>query len=166
MSEAMKTAAEADELLSVRITRKFAASPTAMFDAWTKPELIEKWWGPANISARTIDVDAQPGGALVVELDVPGEGPVRMSCVFLELRRPDLICFEIRHKQFEGADKAPGGYIPTTVEVQFAAHQKGTKLTLIHTGFLAAAQTGMFSQGWAESLDKLEELASAGIQGS
>lgn len=47
----------------VHITRAFDAAPGLVFDAFTKPELVRRWYGPTGWSLVVCDVDLRVGGA-------------------------------------------------------------------------------------------------------
>jgi uncharacterized protein YndB with AHSA1/START domain len=46
------------------VTRTVSAPPRIVFDAWTKPELFERWWVPKSfpISLLSVEIDARVGG--------------------------------------------------------------------------------------------------------
>lgn len=46
------------------ITRTFNAPASAVFEAWTRPELLRRWWTPPSfgISFVSCEVDARTGG--------------------------------------------------------------------------------------------------------
>lgn len=47
---------------SMVITRSFQASLKRVWDAWTRKELLEKWWAPAPWKAVTLSMDFSEGG--------------------------------------------------------------------------------------------------------
>ena len=153
-------AAEADDLLSVRLTKVLPASRERVFEAWTRPEIIQQWWGPKGFTGRKAEADPNPGGAFSIEIEGPDGEVHRMAGIYTELSPPSLLCLEIRHRQFEGAAERPEGYIPTYLRIELAEHTDGTELTLTHTGFLDAALASRFHGGWSGSLDKLETALS------
>ena len=155
MNSPANPAAEANDLLSVHLTRVLRAPPQRVFDAWTTPEIMKLWWGPQGFTGINAESDPRPGGAFMIEIG-NGDGEVhKMSGVYTEVSPPRLLCMEVRHRTFEGAAERPEGYIPTTVRVELRAHAEGTELTLTHRGFLDAAQVARFQGGWGGSLDKL-----------
>jgi uncharacterized protein YndB with AHSA1/START domain len=46
------------------VTRVFDASARIVFDAWTKPDLLMRWWAPKSfgITFLSCDADVRPGG--------------------------------------------------------------------------------------------------------
>lgn len=47
----------------IRITREYDAPVRAVWDAWTIPEQVEKWWGPRGFTLTTHSKDLRPGGS-------------------------------------------------------------------------------------------------------
>jgi uncharacterized protein YndB with AHSA1/START domain len=52
-----------DRLLVV--TRSFDAPARILYDAWTKPELLKRWWAPRSLGVKLFDceADVRVGGA-------------------------------------------------------------------------------------------------------
>lgn len=46
----------------IRITRIYDASVKAVWDAWTEPDQVAKWWGPRGFTLTTHSKDLRPGG--------------------------------------------------------------------------------------------------------
>lgn len=55
----MATTSKSNE---IRITRVYDAPARAVWDAWTIPEQVEKWWGPRGFSLTTHSKDLRVGG--------------------------------------------------------------------------------------------------------
>ncbi|MGO4712973.1 SRPBCC family protein [Bradyrhizobium sp. 2TAF24] len=47
------------------ITRTFNAPPRIVFDAWTRPELVRRWWAPISrgVSVVLCEADVRVGGS-------------------------------------------------------------------------------------------------------
>jgi uncharacterized protein YndB with AHSA1/START domain len=43
-------------------SREFDVSQELMFQAWTTPELLARWWGPAGFTNTFNEFDLRPGG--------------------------------------------------------------------------------------------------------
>jgi uncharacterized protein YndB with AHSA1/START domain len=50
------------ETKTVDITKEFDAPRDLVWDAYTKPELLDKWWAPKPLSSRTTEMDFREGG--------------------------------------------------------------------------------------------------------
>ena len=70
------------ELVSDReivITRTFRARPQVVFDAWTKPEYVRRWWAPAS---RGVEVarNTRPNGSVGLSPSaLPARGQVTIE---------------------------------------------------------------------------------------
>ena len=50
------------ETKTVSITKEFAAQLSLVWDAYTKPELLDQWWAPKPLTSRTKVMDFKVGG--------------------------------------------------------------------------------------------------------
>lgn len=50
------------ETKTVSITKEFAAELDLVWDAYTKPELLDQWWAPKPYSSRTKHMNFEVGG--------------------------------------------------------------------------------------------------------
>jgi len=48
---------------SFTITRTFNAPARFVYEAWTKPELMKRWYGNACMTLEVCEMDVRPGGA-------------------------------------------------------------------------------------------------------
>ncbi len=53
------------------ITRVYDAPVAAVWDAWTDPEQVAKWWGPRGFTLTTHSKDLRPGGTWVYTMHGP-----------------------------------------------------------------------------------------------
>src|SRR3954449_1887749 len=135
------------------MTRVFDAPRRLVFDAFTKPELLKRWFGPRGFSLVVCDVDLRVGGGFRFVLRGPDGKDMGMRGVYREIVAPE------RSVHMESFDDYPGELQVTTVLVE----QDG-KTTLTATVLYASAEirdavikSGM-EHGAAESYDKLAEL--------
>lgn len=54
------------------ISRHIAAPPAAVWDAWSDPEKLARWWIPAPIECRVETLDLRPGGGFVTRMREEG----------------------------------------------------------------------------------------------
>jgi uncharacterized protein YndB with AHSA1/START domain len=58
----------------IDVVREFDATPAQVYRAWTDPDLIPRWLGPAGVTMELIEYDATPGGRYrYVHRDADGE---------------------------------------------------------------------------------------------
>ena len=50
------------ETKTVSITKEFAAELSLVWDAYTKPELLDQWWTPKPLASRTKVMEFREGG--------------------------------------------------------------------------------------------------------
>lgn len=63
------------------VTRTFDAPARMVFEAWTRPELFQRWWVPkgAPIVLVSCDLDVRPGGRYRLEFTLVGDDSQRME---------------------------------------------------------------------------------------
>jgi uncharacterized protein YndB with AHSA1/START domain len=73
----------------VVMTRSFAAPRERVFDAWTKPELVKRWFGGAGFTIPECEIDLRPGGRYRWVMQRTA-GPERftMTGTYREILRP------------------------------------------------------------------------------
>src|SRR5438132_11242487 len=144
------------------LTRVFNAPRRMVFDAFSKPALLKRWFGPRGWSLVVCEVDLGVGGGFRFVLRGPDGRDMGMRGVYRELAPPE------RSVHMESFDDYPGESQVTAVFVE----QDG-KTTLTATVLYPSKEvrdivikSGM-EHGAAESYDKLSEmLASLETQGN
>lgn len=70
------------------VTRKFNAPARRVFDAWTKPEHLMRWWTPKSfgISFLSCEIDARTGGSYRFQFSHPAmENPMTFFGKYIEV---------------------------------------------------------------------------------
>jgi uncharacterized protein YndB with AHSA1/START domain len=76
----------------IRLERSFNASPSQVFEAWTKPEHVTCWWDPAGQPLATCEIDLRPGGTFTF---VPkGRPEMSFAGTYLEIVPCKRLTFE------------------------------------------------------------------------
>lgn len=135
------------------LTRVFNAPRRMVFDAFTKPELLKRWFGPRGWALSVCEIDLRVGGTSRFVLRGPDGREMGMRGVYREITPPE------RSVHMESFDDYPGESQVTTVLTE-----EGGRTTLTATiRYPSQAirdiviSTGM-EHGAAESYDKLAEL--------
>jgi uncharacterized protein YndB with AHSA1/START domain len=134
------------------LTRVFDAPRELVFDAFTKPELLKRWFGPRGWSLVVCEVDLRVGGSFRFVMRGPDGKDMGMRGVYREIAAPE------RSVHMESFDDYPGESQVTTV-----LNEQGGKTTLTATILYPSKEirdmvlkSGM-EHGAAESYDKLAE---------
>jgi uncharacterized protein YndB with AHSA1/START domain len=137
---------ESDER-ELRITRVFDAPRALVFEAWSKPEHLKRWFAPNGFIVSDCEMDFRVGGAyrlcmrrLDVEHWVHG--------VYREIVVPERIVFT-------GTLESDGNETLTTVT--FADDGGKTRLSVHQTYSLETDSTRGAQQGWTQTLEHLAE---------
>jgi uncharacterized protein YndB with AHSA1/START domain len=151
------------------IERALDAPREKVWEAWTTPDLIKRWWGPKGFTAPFARVSLRAGGSYLYAMRSP-EGKDYWSTGFFH----EIVPFERIVATDHFADEQ-GTVVPATfygmsadypvemlVTVTFEAAGGKTKLTLKHAGIPAGQEMANARQGWNESLDKLAAVLAAG----
>ena len=135
------------------LTRVFDAPRQMVFDAFSKPELLKRWFGPRGWSLVVCEVDLQVGGGFRFVMRGPDGKEMGMRGVYREIVPPE------RSVHMESFDDYPGESQVTAI---FAERDGKTTLTatILYPSKAVrdiVIQSGM-EHGAAESYDKLAEL--------
>lgn len=138
------------------MTRVFNAPRHLVYDAFTKPELLKRWFGPRGWSLVVCEVDLRVGGGFRFVLRGPDGSEMGMRGVYRELVRPE------RSVHIETFDDYPGESQVTSVLVEAGGKTTFTATVLYASPEVrdAVIRSGM-EHGAAESYDRLAELLAA-----
>lgn len=75
--------------LEIVITRAFAAPASAIFVAWTTPELMRQWLTPPEAPLTVVTQDLRPDGAYRYEARSPEMGTMAWGGIYLEVDPPN-----------------------------------------------------------------------------
>jgi uncharacterized protein YndB with AHSA1/START domain len=57
----------------IEVTRTFYAPVEMVWEVWTNPELIKRWWGPKHYTSPVAKINFQEGGKSIVSMQAPKE---------------------------------------------------------------------------------------------
>ena len=137
------------------VTRTFSAPVRLVFEAWTKPELLKRWWAPKSFGVTIIscEVDARTGGAYrFVMGHSASDQPMEFYGRYLEVTPPSRIVWTNE----EGDE---GGQV-TTVTFEEKA---GRTLVVMHDLYpskeaLDDAIASDSTSGFSESFEQLDQF--------
>jgi uncharacterized protein YndB with AHSA1/START domain len=77
---------------TIRLTRVFNASRTQIFEAWTKPEQVTRWWDAAGDPLTVCEINLRTDGAFRFVTKSHPEMP--FAGTYREIAPPDRLVFE------------------------------------------------------------------------
>lgn len=134
------------------VTRTFNSPARIVFEAWTKPELLERWWAPKSIgmSLLSCEADVRVGGTYRFVFGHGASEPMAFYGRYLEVTPHSRLVWTNE----EGGD---GGAV-TTVTFE----EKGGKTLLVlhelHLSKEALDGAIGFGEGLREMFEQLDEL--------
>ena len=116
---------------SLRLQRTYDAPAEDVFDAWTNPEVLRRWWkaNPAWITP-VAEVDLRVGGRYRISMEDPESGKkYTAGGEYSEMSRPNRLVYSWQWEQENGEL----GH-SSTVAVDFRGEGEQTTVVLEHTG--------------------------------
>jgi uncharacterized protein YndB with AHSA1/START domain len=161
--------AQSSDLILI-IDRTFDAPRELVFEAFTDPQHLIKWWGPKGCAILTCETDPRPGGVWSISMRTPkmlpqfahrypvetsGDGQSiveKQRGVYQEVRKPERLTFTYA---FEDGTGQPSHKMVVTLT--FADQDGRTRLTLHQAVFESIQARDDHARGWTEALGSLAE---------
>lgn len=160
----------------ITIERVFNAPVEKVWEAWTRPEMVKKWWGPEHFIAPVVKIDFRVGGKYLYAMHGPAgtefDRDLYSAGVFKEIEPPTAgkakLVVTDYFSDSEGNKTVPTEHglstdMPAEMNVTILFEeidQQKTKLSIVYpspeseAAFEAMKKSGM-EEGWSTSLDKL-----------
>jgi uncharacterized protein YndB with AHSA1/START domain len=158
--------------LTVQISRVFDAPRELVWQAWTEPKHMARWFGPKTIANPVCEMDVRPGGRWRIVMHAPDGADYPLKGVFREVVRPERIdttvdvsehsdAWHDMHDPGRDRSKGPPDYGLLWI-VTFEPEGRGTRLSILNH-FRTTALRDSFvkhgmGEGWSGSMDKLADL--------
>ena len=134
----------------VVITRMFDARRKDVFRAWTDPDELAAWYGPAHVEVprERVHIDLRVGGRWELTMVQSDGREMTIGYEILELDPPQLLVMR--------SDPMPEAGMPegALVRVELFDHGAKTRMSLTDGPYPAAGR-GHAETGWHAALDKL-----------
>jgi uncharacterized protein YndB with AHSA1/START domain len=145
----------------VVVTRRFTASPEAVYRAHTDPKIVQKWMlGPDGWTMPVCVNEAKPGGKIRYEWsNGKGQG-FYLTGEFVELTPYSRI---VHVERMHLPDPTPDNRIETTFEPDGSGTLMTMRMTLPDEATRAAMLSTGMEKGMEDSYVRLEKLAEEGL---
>ena len=139
----------------VRIERTFAASAEEVFDAWTSPEVMLRWFHCyPDWETPVAEVDLRVGGEVRVVMRQPDGSESGMHGEFRLIERPHrLVMTWIFHDDPSNEQ---------LIELSFSESAGSTTVVMVNTRISTDERRQSQDVGWNGCLDQLERVLSTG----
>ena len=138
----------------VRIERSFAAPAEAVFDAWTSPEVMRRWFHCApDWGTPVAEVDLRVGGRVRVVMRQPDGTEAGAQGEYTLIDRPNRL---VMNWTF---DDDPAN--EQLIELSFSESGGKTVVLMINSGVSTDARRDAQDWGWRGCLDELERALAA-----
>ena len=136
-----------------RTQRRLAHPPEAVFEAFTRPERLARWWGPAGFTNTFEIFEFQPGGRWKYVMHGPEGTHHPNQSVFLEIESPSKTVIQHESK--------PRYRLTITLD----AHEAGTRITWVQVfedRAVAARIRPIVEPANEQNLDRLQSHLAGG----
>ena len=145
--------------LTLHLERVLPTPRPFVFSAHAEPDLLAKWWGPKGFSAPSIDLDLRVGGRYRIAMQPPDGVLFYLSGEFLEVDAPTRLAYTFRWEDPDPDDRE------TVVTFSLGDLGESTELSVDQAVFATERRRALHTQGWTESLDRLQGLMSTSTSG-
>jgi uncharacterized protein YndB with AHSA1/START domain len=136
------------------IERRYDAAPERVWQAWTDPQALSRWFGPGDEGSVTqADLDVRPGGRYTIAFRTQDGEEHRVSGVYKEVDKP-------RKLSFSWAWQSTPQRV-SFVTVRLEADGAGTRMSFRHERFFDQAARDNHQRGWTATIAKLDRLLSS-----
>jgi uncharacterized protein YndB with AHSA1/START domain len=108
----------------IRLSRVFDAPRSLVFDAWTDPDQVVRWWGPEGFRTTTLQMDVRPLGVWRFIMHGPDGVDFPNRIIFKEIVRPERLVY------LHGTGIDEDGFEDFLVTVTFVDRKGKTELTM------------------------------------
>lgn len=145
----IRTAPDID-LRTLVLTRVLNAPVELVFEAWSHPKHLVRWWGPNNFTLPHCEQDFRVGGRYRFCMRAPDGADHWVRGEYTHIDPPSRLVFTWLREAADGEV-----WCDTVVEITLEQHGSTTLLTLNQTTFATVDHCREHGVGWNECLDRL-----------
>ena len=132
------------------LTRSLNAPRELVFEAWSHPKHLVRWWGPTDFTLPYCEQDFRVGGKYRFCMRAPDGSDHWVRGEYTHIHAPSRLVFTWLREDGEGDI-----WCDTVVEVTLEQRGTTTLLTLNQTTFATVAHCEEHAVGWNECLGRL-----------
>lgn len=141
------TAAKTNTKPSLTIKRRFRAPPAKVFAAWTDPQKMMRWMGPAGVTRCEAENDLRVGGRYHIRMFM-ADDEHNVGGVYREIVPNEKVVFTWAWQSTPERE--------SLVTVTIRPDDDGTIMTLLHEQFFDEKARDDHNKGWTGTMLRLE----------
>ncbi|MFN8077576.1 MAG: SRPBCC domain-containing protein [Kineosporiaceae bacterium] len=148
------------EALTFTITADFPAPPERVWQIWSDPRQLERWWGPPGYPATFVEHDFVPGGAATYYMTLPDGTRAYGWWDFVAIDAPSRLEIVDGFGHPDGtrnADLPSGRFVVTFTEADGVTTMTNTSWFARREDLDMVLQMGM-AEGMREALSQVDAL--------
>jgi uncharacterized protein YndB with AHSA1/START domain len=153
MAEEQSGAGSASEMIVLVVRKIIQATPERLFEAWTEPAQLKKWWGPEGVTCVDAQVDLRVGGRYRIANQFPDGRVLWIAGEFEVIDPPHRLIYTWRLEGISGASER--------VTVHFAPQGAATEVVVTHERIPNKTLRDQHQLGWHACLNGLAEYLQA-----
>lgn len=139
----------------LEVSRTIRADRERVFDAWTDPAKIVKWWGAGGVTCPEAEMNVATGGAYRIANLTPTGETMWISGTFSRVEPPVLLTYSWAMEPIDESTQH------SQVEVSFDETPDGTLVTVVQTLIPSPEAYETHLGGWIGCLEGLKALLEA-----
>ena len=130
----------------LRMSRTFQAPRQRVFDVWTRPEHLSRWWGvQQDYTAAIVEIDLRVGGRYRLGMKAPDDTLHVVVGEFREVVPPEKLVYTW---SWEQGMPDTTDMRETLVTIEFIDKGDSTEMVLTHELFPTEEARDQHDQGW------------------
>jgi uncharacterized protein YndB with AHSA1/START domain len=134
------------------MTRVLPAPRARVFEAFTDPSELRKWWGPSGFTSPDIEIDLRVGGNYRIAMQPPDGELFYLTGEFTRVDPPSHLAYTFRWEDPDPDD------VETTVTLSFRDLGDSTEVDFAQGVFATKGRHALHEQGWTDGWERLQEV--------
>jgi uncharacterized protein YndB with AHSA1/START domain len=141
---------EGESELHVTLSLDCRAPKRKVFETWTEPEWLRKWFrADEGFTCTVAEVDLRVGGAFALSMRLPGKQETTFTGKYQVVRAPDALVYT-----WQGGE---GDHV-TLVTALFSDRGTGSRIDFTHGMFSSRTSKDAHVMGWMGCFKMLEKV--------
>ena len=141
--------------LTLEMNRALPAAHSLVFEVFTDPNELARWWGPEGSSTPSLEFDPSVGENYRIEMQPPEGDAFYLTGEFRVVDRPTRLAYTFRWEDPDPDD------VETVVDLSFRDFGESTEVVFTQGLFKTEARRALHRDGWTDGFNKLEALLSS-----